>query len=266
VPDLSTVTTPTRTGPDLFQIDVPDGWQQGRGSFGGLVLANLVRAIEAGDDGPGERPLRALTATLCGPVEPGISTIRVERLRAGTGVSTVAARLERGGEVLATAVGVLGKRRTDDVDFCDLPRPTMPPWREVPVTVLPVPPAPVFSRFFEFRSLSAPPFSGATDPVVNGWVRPRDPGPARGAAYVTALADAWWPTLLVQARRPRPVATISFTLELFEGLDGLDPEAPLFHTARAAAGRGGYVVEMRELRGEDGRLVALNQQTFAVIK
>jgi len=30
-------------------------------------------------------------------------------------------------------------------------------------------------------------------------------------------------------------------------------------------GRGGYAVEARELWGEDGRLLALNQQIFAIM-
>ena len=65
---------------------------------------------------------------------------------------------------------------------------------------------------------------------------------------------------------PRPVATVAFTLELLSGLEGLDPEAPLFHSARVVAARAGYFVELRELWGEDGRLVALNQQTVVLIK
>jgi hypothetical protein len=83
---------------------------------------------------------------------------------------------------------------------------------------------------------------------------------------VTSLADVWWPALFSRLTGPRPMATVAFTIELLDGLDGLDPAAPLFHHARSVAARGGYMVEMRELRGEDGRLVALNQQTITIIK
>ncbi len=265
--DLTTITTPTRTAPDLFQADVPDGWQQGRGAFGGLVIGNLVRAIQAFDDDPA-RSLRSLTASICGPVLPGANAIRVERLRTGTGVSTVAARLERDGEVLAHAVGVLGRRRAlhDGDEFCEVPRPAMPPWREVaPLVFNEMRPA--FTRFLEFRPLGAGPFTGAAaDAAASGWVRPVEPGPARDAAYVATLADAWWPAILTRFTTPRPVATVAFTLELLADLDGLDPAAPLFHSAHAVASRGGYLVEMRQLWGEDGRLLALNQQTIVIIK
>ena len=269
--DFSALVTPSRLGPGVFRADVPDGWQQGRGAFGGLVIGNLVSAIVASDvadpaEGARPRTLRSLTAELCGPVPVGESTIRVECLRAGTGVTTLAARLEHEGEVLAHAVGVLGRRRAEGTDFCDVPRPTMPPWREVEPVPLRAPFAPTFAQFFEFRPLGALAFSGGADAVTSGWVRPLDPGPVRGVAYVAALVDAWWPAMLTRFTEPRPIGTIAFTLELLDDLAGLDAEAPLFHSARVIAARGGYMVELRELWGEDGRLVALNQQTIAIIK
>jgi acyl-CoA thioesterase len=267
--DLTTLTTPSRIAHDVFEADVPDGWQQGRGAFGGLVLGNLVRAITMfdQDDAPSPpRRLRALTAELCAPVLPGKNRIHVERLRTGTGVATIAARLSAGGEVLAHAVGVLGKDRPSDADCRELPAPMPPPWRDVPVVPLAPPFGPTFVPNFELRPLGALPFSGAAESHVAGWVRPKDAGPARDAAYVTALADVWWPAFFTRFPTPRPMATIAFTIDLLDGVEGLDPDAPLFHTARGLVARNGYVVELRELWGEDGRLVALNHQTIAIIK
>lgn len=263
--DLSTLTTPTRLDDDRFQAEIPDGWQQGRGAFGGLVLGNMVRAIEAFDD-TRERALRCLSAEICGPVMPGSASIQVTRLRTGTGVSTIAASLSQGDQVLAHAVGVRGRTRGDDTDFCDIPTPRMPPWRDVPIVPIGPPVAPVFAPAFEFRPSGPLPYSGGKEAVAEGWIRPRAPGPLRDAAYVTTLADCYWPAILTRLTSVRPLATIAFTLELFSDLAGLDPEAPLFHSARANAARGGYSVETRELWGEDGRLVARNHQTFAVIK
>jgi hypothetical protein len=94
----------------------------------------------------------------------------------------------------------------------------------------------------------------------------RRPGRARDAAYTVALIDAYWPGFLAAARGPRPAATLTFSLETASDLNGLDPEAPLFYRGRILAGRDGYAIEARELWGEDGRLVALNQQIFVVIK
>jgi acyl-CoA thioesterase len=266
--DFTSLSTPTRREPGVFQIDVPDGWQQGRGAFGGLVLANLVHAIEAFDDSAeGGRRLRSLTAEICGPVPTGVSALHVERLRTGSGVSTLAARIVRDGEVLAHAVGVLGRPRAAGTDFTALPSPPMPPWREVPEDLrIDQGFAPTFVQHVELRPVVGRPFSGAPEAVASGWVRFCDPGPARDAAYVTAMSDAWWPALFTCLTTPRPVATIAFTLELLDGTEGLDPAAPYFHSARSVASRGGYMVELRELRGEDGRLLSLNQQTMTIIK
>src|SRR5262249_47739555 len=154
------------------------------------------------------------------------NAIRVERLRTGKGVSTVAARVERDGEVLAHMVGVLGRNRAEDSDFRELAAPAyMPPWREVPVVPVRPPIGPSFAQFMEYRTQAGPPYMGGGEAAVSGWVRPVDPGPARDAGYVTALADAWWPAVFMRMTTPRPMATVAFTLQLFDGLEGLDPVA-----------------------------------------
>src|SRR5215475_158847 len=58
------------TSPGVFEGDVPDGWQQGRGAFGGLVFGLLVRAMETQVADPA-RLLRALSGDIAGPVLPG---------------------------------------------------------------------------------------------------------------------------------------------------------------------------------------------------
>src|SRR5262245_57828975 len=108
---LASATTPRRLDEARFQAEIPDGWQMGRGVFGGLVLAHLVRAVEEFSAIKDDRRLRTLTAELCGPLQPGVGEILVEPLRAGSGTSTVAARMVQAGEVQAHAVVVLGRPR-----------------------------------------------------------------------------------------------------------------------------------------------------------
>jgi acyl-Coa thioesterase superfamily protein/acyl-CoA thioesterase superfamily protein len=266
---LNEITTPRPSGAPAsgqFAADIPDGWQQGRGAFGGLVLGLLSRAIQAhAAAGGAPRPLRSLTAELCGPVLPGDAEIRVETLRAGSGTQTIAARILQRGEVQSHAVAVLGRHRSVNTDLVGLPRPSMPPWRGVaPFDQGPA--APPFVRHMEYRPTGPVGFGGGDDPVVSGWVRPRAPGPARDEAYLVALADAWWPSIFPRLRAPRPMATISFTIDIVGNCDGLDPDAPLYHDARTLASSGGYVVELRSLWGEDGRLLSLNHQTLVVIQ
>ena len=260
---FESLTTPSRVNADRFAIEVPDGWQQGRGAFGGLVLAMMARAAETFAHAP-ERALRTLTAELCGPVLPGPAEISVEALRVGSGMSTLAARLVQGNAVQAHAVAVLGRSRDPEPAASSLERPAMPPWRdtaEVSDQAL----MPRFARHFEYRPTGPAPLAGG-EARAAGWVRARRPGAARDAAYLIGLADAYWPALFGALRAPRPMATVTFTLDLIGTCDGLDPEAPLFHDSRTLVARDGYAPEMRTLWGEDGRLLAINHQTFVIIR
>lgn len=263
--DLTTLSTPTRIADDQFRWEVPEGWQQGRGAFGGLVIATLVRAVETVAETP-ERVVRTVAAHLVGPVLVGSADISVERLRIGNGVSSLAASLRQGDEVLAHAVLVLGKTRSTEFDRQDVSAPEIPDWQSFePLPVRP-PLGPTFAEHFEFRSTGPLPFSGGSRATSGGFVRPLLPGRARDAAYVAAQADGWWPAVLATLTAPRPTATVSYNLQLLTNPAELDPSLPLFHRARALAALDGYVAEHRELWTLDGRLVALNQQTFAVIR
>jgi acyl-CoA thioesterase len=237
-------------------IDVPDTWQQGRGAFGGLVAGFLIRALE--QVAP-DRPLRSLTAELCGPVQPGDAELVVEILRAGNAVTTAAVRLVQHGEVQAHGVGVLGKQRVAGTRSWLAP-PAIRPWHELaPLNMAAF--APSFSKHAEFRLTGPLPFAGGSEPRVEGWVRWKQPGVRRDAAYLAACIDAHWPALFSIAVAPRPMATIAFT---FQPL-GIPADA-VYYRGTLVAQDAGYCVELRELWSETGQLLALNQQTFAIIK
>lgn len=250
---------------DVFATTVPDGWQQGRGAFGGLVLGLLARAVERSEEDP-ERRLRTLSGEIVAPVLPGAAELQVERVRRGNGVSSLDARLVQEGEVRAHASALLAKARAKDHDGTSLVPPNVRPWGDVePVPVEP-PFGPHFARWYEYRPTGPLPFSGGTEAYVEGYVRARHRLPAFGAPEVIAHVDAWWPTLFTIESTNRPMATVSFNVQLFVDPSTLSTEEPLFHRARMLAAHDGYFMELRELWTTDGRLVALNPQTFAVIR
>jgi hypothetical protein len=132
------------------------------------------------------------------------------------------------------------------------------------VVPLAAPAAPEFTQHFEYRLVEGALLAGG-DPRCVGWIRPRVPSALRDAGHLAALVDAWYPAALVRMKQMRPIATLAFTLDVLGDLDGLDPEAPLLYRGTVPVSGDGYFLETRELWGEDGRLVAINQQTFAVI-
>jgi acyl-CoA thioesterase len=238
-----------------MDIEVPDGWQQGRGAYGGLVVAFLIRAMEVAD-----RPLRSLQADLCGPVQPGAAAIAVETLREGSRLTTVAARLVQGGEVQAHATAEFGRAREGAGDWQESRMPDVAAWSDVPA--VPMDFAPTFAKHFEYRALRLP-FDNKGAGAL-GWIRPREKR-WQGAAHVAGVIDAWWPAAFGRLGERHPMATIAYMLQIVGGIDGLDPALPMLHVGRSEAAAGGYVLEARELWGIDGRLVAVNQQTMVLL-
>jgi len=259
--DLDAAMTPVRAGGG-FEWDIPDGWQQGKGAFGGLVAGAMINAGSAVLDDEA-RPLRAMTLEIMSPAIVGASAIEVVPLRAGSSVTVMRVELRQAGEAVAHAVLTFGRDR-DDSQWQAIDPPELPPWESVPVAPVSGPPAPVFTRHMEYRTSAGTPFTGTAVREVVGWVRPRTPGAARGAGYIAACIDAYWPASLIGMRAPRPMATLTFTLLIASDLRGVASDAPLVYRARALAAGSGYVPELRELWTPDGRLIAINPQTFAV--
>lgn len=255
--DLETATTPTK---GVF--DVPEGWRQERGAYGGLVVAALVRAAEQEIDDPA-RVVRSVTAEIPAPVMPGRVEIAVEILRAGNAVTTARVALRQDNEVRAHAVVIAAAARRDTPSWNSLVPPFAPAWD----TLGSVPASPVFPEFaqhFDFRVAEGIPASGASAQTT-GWIRPRLPGTKRDAAFIAAVIDAWYPGALVHSTQPRPMGTLAFTLEVVGNLQDHGDE-PLLYRGVAPVCTDGYSLETRELWRADGRLVARNHQTFVIIK
>lgn len=246
-----------------FEWGVPDGWQQGRGAFGGLTLAALAKA-GAATLAASDRPLRTITGEIPAAVAVGRARLRAKVLRSGSALATVAVDLAPydGGEVAAHAVLNFGKTRDVGFDRAGA-AVTLPVFDGPAIDGLPREP-PAFSQHFEFRPTRGAAFGGAADAVTEGWVRLRDPGDVEPAIALIAMVDAWFPSVMAAMTRPRPFGTISFAAHLFDR--GWSPREPLYHRSRLLASQQGYFAELRELFTTRGELCAVNQQTMAIIK
>ena len=253
-----------RTGENEHRLVIPEGWQQGRGAFGGLVLGILMEAMRSAEPDT-VRAARAFTGDLCGPALPVESRVVTRVLRRGNNQTNVAATLEQVGGVVAHATCVLASpRKVRPVPRFAFEPPVRIPYAEVPVTVLSPLRTPVFTQHYEYRVTSGPAFAGGTDALVTGWIKERVPLKQVTASALLGRLDSFWPALFAVETAPRPIATVSFLAEILCDPATLDPEEPLFYRARVVAEAGGYFVEMRELWSGD-RVVALNQQSLAML-
>ncbi|HVK76906.1 MAG TPA: thioesterase family protein [Kofleriaceae bacterium] len=261
---FSAAATVIAAGDGRFTWDVPDGWQQGKGAFGGLVLGALARAMEALEPERGRR-LRVISGELCAPMATGATTITAAVLRRGRGTTYLEARADQGHGVVARASALLAEARRPSVARVDVAPPALPPWRELPIAPMGGP-APTFSQHYEYRPVGPFPFAGAAEPQTSGWIRGRAPAGAGplDAAAVIGLLDAWWPCALVVEPVPRGMATVAFTAEVLVDPGTLDPDTPFAYRAHLAGLADGFSVELRHLWQGD-RLVGLNQQTFAAL-
>lgn len=254
--------------PGRFAWRVPSGWEQGRGAYGGIVLAAMTRAMLDGQE-PERRP-RSLSASLMAPVlaseEGGEAELRVERLRAGNAVTTTTASLVQGNEVKAHAMLVTGRDRASGRHIAN-PPPALGDWRDVAVSDAVRPPlAPVVVQHWEIRALPPYPFGGGEVAETHAWVRPRIPWEETAAPELAALSDVLWPGSFAIERGPRPTATVAFHLAFGWPERRIDPSEPLFHRGVVVRGHGGYFTEVRELWTPSGELVCHNPQVFAWIK
>lgn len=249
---------------DGFVWDVPDGWQQGRGAWGGLVVGALLRAVAQVEPDP----VRSISVQMMAPALAAEHRVSVDVVRRGRAMTTWSARATSAdGESVAALVAVTGTARSTDLGvdpaaLGSVTAPSLPPAEEVPVVPVEPPLGPVFGRHVEFRPHLGLPLAGH-GPHVRGWVRLHRP-PVASAAWLLGLVDSYWPASLAALDRMPRMATVMFTANLLVDPSTVDPVRPLAFESAVTAAYDGYTSEYRRLWTPDGRLAVDNLQTIVV--
>src|SRR3954454_21401403 len=142
----------------VFEGVVNRDWWIVFGPNGGFLAAMLVKAMGAAveDDA---RMARSLTIHYTAAPAEGPVRIRTTVERAGRSLTTVTARMEQEGRLIALAIGAFSRTRRAEIEFDDAPAPDVPPPEAVPV-VEPRPELPPFARQWELRyAIGKRPFS-----------------------------------------------------------------------------------------------------------
>lgn len=263
-----TATALERMGDGRCRWDVPDGWQQGRGAWGGLVAGGVAQAVVL-DEPDADRPLRTLSVHMSGPLTVGPATVRVEPLRVGSGMSTWSVFVQGGdGEHVAHAVAVTGRERVPELAdamraWGAVDAPPLPPWRDV----APVPTSamglPTFMQHVELRVVEGLPTSGTAR--CTGYVRFADQD-AWDTQQLVSIVDAWFPTALAAGDTPRPMATVTYAAHVLVDPATVPPDEPLGFESHLSAAHAGFTSEVRRLWTPDGRLAVENHQSVVIIR
>lgn len=254
-------------GPD---IEIPQGWGQGRATFGGLVAGVLIaRGLAAyGLDGA---TLRAATTSFVAPVAAGPARVEAELLRRGSSVTQIEVRLwqqdARTGEDAVAAV-MLASFGTERESSVELPRPTpnAVPGQDAELHEIPHLPGITPDFFANMRMRLARgqyPFSGATNGDLAGYMSFRTPPATMTVPHVIALIDSWPPAAGQMLPRPAAMGTLTWTIELLA-----DPAAygnqEWWYEVHTDAAHHGYAHAHAIVYTPAGEAVAISRQTITI--
>lgn len=240
-----------------------EDWYQGRGVYGGMVAAILLRCLEAEVDA--SQPARTLSVSFIAPAVAGAAEVSTEILRRGRNVTQATARMTAGGALVATATGTFAAERRSAVQLVDRPMPALSPPGTIPSGHESLYIPAFCARHLEFRqALGQPPFSDAAEAYIAGWCRLAEPTRA-DAATIAALLDAWPQAALSLYPEWAPAASIDMTVQFLSPLaEDRRDDAYYAVEARCTHASGGYADEHATLWDSDGRPLAFARQLVAL--
>ncbi|MET0386128.1 MAG: thioesterase family protein [Polyangiales bacterium] len=252
-----------RSSGAVFKTEIPGDWTQGRTTFGGLLAAIAIRALEAGHaEG---RPLCSFVMDCIGPAAAGGIEVHTELLRAGKSLSHVRATLLQDGKLCAALIGAFGLPRASLLNDEGAPPP---PVATPPETLARLPyvadVSPRFTQHFDYRFMTTSKlFSGAKEGQLSGFVKPLDADQV-DAAVIAALIDAFPAPVLTQLRAPAPVSTVTWMVNFARRPEPLATDAYYRYESRTNSATDGYASMDATLWDADGRLLADSRQLIAV--
>lgn len=243
-----------------FTAEVSGDWRAGRGPHGGYLAATLLRALTATVDDPARTP-RSLTIHYTRAPEPGPVAIATPIERAGRSLSTLSARMEQGGRLIALALSAFsGPWSGPDAD--ELPMPEVSPPQAGEASG-PHPQAPPIAQHVRLhRRFGGKPFGGGQEMEVGGWIGHAEARPI-DALSLAFFSDGLIPAPFMLTGRPSPAPTIDLSVHFRATLphlvDGVAPELCLIRI-RSRLIQEGFFEEDGVVWAPDGTVLAQSRQ------
>lgn len=252
-----------------FEADVSPEWRAARGPHGGYVAALLLRSlIEAAADDA--RAPRSLTIHYARPGQLGPVVIHTALERRGRSLSTLSARMEQDGAVLALALAAFSVPWSGP-EVAELPMPSVAPPdpdRCTPAVMLERIEqglAPPFLRQLVLQPrLEAAPFRGGEEAMEAGaWLAVADPERPLDAIALAMFCDVGMPPPFVRLREPASASTVDLTIHFRTRLPRAgehDPSELCFAHLRSRLIHEGFFEDDGVVWAADGTVLAQSRQ------
>jgi acyl-CoA thioesterase len=195
-----------------FAAEVSPDWRAGRGPHGGYLAAMLLRALTETVADPARAP-RSLTIHYPRAPAPGPVEIHTAIERAGRSLSTLSARMEQDGKLIALALAAFSVPWSAQ-EIAELPMPAVAPPDPVRAPSKPRhPDAPPFLRHLSIQPrIGAMPFTGSDAPMeIGGWLGLAEPRPLDALA-LALFSDALFSPPFIRLAEPAVTPTIDLTI------------------------------------------------------
>jgi acyl-CoA thioesterase len=246
--------------------EVSPEWRAGRGPHGGYLAAMILRALVVTVDDTARAP-RSLTIHYARAPLPGPVTIHTTIERAGRSLSTLSARLEQDGSLVALALAAFSVAwSAPEISELQMPAVAPPdPRRETGKLLFNA--APPFTRHLVLQPrIGVVPFQGASDPMdVGAWIGLAEPR-AVDALTLAFLSDAMFSPPFIRMDQPATSPTIDLTIHFRAALAPAgsagerDPDELCFARFRTGRVHEGFFEEDGAIWGADGSLLAQSRQ------
>lgn len=204
----------TRRDDGLFEATIASGWRAGVGPHGGYLAAILLRALTETVADP-ERTPRSLTIHYASSPKPGEAvTIATSLEREGRSLSTLSARMEQDGVLMALALAAFS-RPWEAPDAHELPMPELaPPDAARESTPKIFKGAPEFTRQLVMQPrVGAVPFAGSGAPMrIGGWIGLPEADRPVDELALALFCDAWFPPSFIALEEPAISPTVDLTI------------------------------------------------------
>jgi acyl-CoA thioesterase len=247
--------------------DVSPDWRAGRGPHGGYLAAMLLRALIVTVDDEARAP-RSLTIHYARAPLPGAVTIRTTIERAGRSLSTLSARIEQNGALVALALAAFSVAWSAP-EISDLPMPDVaPPDPQRRSGKLLFEGAPPFTQHLILQPrIGVIPFQGASEPMdVGAWLGLAEPRPL-DALSLAFLSDAMFSPPFIRIDQPATSPTIDLTIHFRAALPTIgvatssgDADELCFARFRSGRVHEGFFEEDGVIWSADGTLLAQSRQ------